>query len=754
MIQPSQILQQNSLKNKLKPQTATLVLVSIIVLSAIIVALWATGNGEIATIFAYFNSLQENPPMWLETPMIMGRFLLTPTIVMFLSVWLITVISPQPRFWSRILVILILCGLLIRYLLWRSLSSLNLSDPLNGTFSLLLFFLELFVLFSSSLQLLLMLRVKNRRREADLAQQSAIEHQFKPTVDILIPTYDESVQILQRTLIGCQSIDYELKTIYLLDDTRRPEVAKLAQELGCEYRTRPNNLHAKAGNLNYTIPQTTGEFIVVFDADFIPTRNFLQRTLGFFQDSQVALVQTPQNFYNLDPIARNLGLGNVLIPEEEVFYRQIEPIKDGAGSVVCSGTSFVVRRSALEEIGGFVTDSLSEDYFTGVRLSAQGYRLIYLDEKLSAGLAAENISAHATQRLRWARGTLQAFFIDSNPLTIKGLSWLQRLAHLEGLLHWFTSISQVIFLMMPLVYGFLNVIPIRADVSDFLYFFLPYYITQITVFSWLNYRSRSAILSSVYGLVLAFPLAITVIQVMLNPFSKGFKVTPKGTIQNKYHFNWGLAFPLLILFILNAVSLWLNLCICIIAQIKTPADLLYNYQGINLSWIWGIYNLIVLGVALLILIDVPNHSLYHWFQLRRVVKLTLDSGQVFWGVTNNISESGVEVALTQKEFPRISRGDTLPVEIELQEESIDLTGMVIHSEFDGEFPLVQICFEKMTLTQLRKLIILLYCRPGQWQSKKTPGEIQSMGLLLKTLIKPKFIFEREPKTNSLIVSQI
>lgn len=137
----------------------------------------------------------------------------------------------------------------------------------------------------------------------------------------------------------------------------------------------------------------------------------------------------------------------------------------------------MVRRRALEEIGGFVTDSLSEDYFTGVRLSAQGYRLIYLDEKLSAGLAAENISAHATQRLRWARGTLQAFFIDSNPLTIKGLSWLQRLAHLEGLLHWFTSISQVVFLMMPLAYGFLNVIPIRADVSDFLYFFptLLYY---------------------------------------------------------------------------------------------------------------------------------------------------------------------------------------------------------------------------------------------------------------------------------------
>jgi cellulose synthase (UDP-forming) len=118
---------------------------------------------------------------------------------------------------------------------------------------------------------------------------------------------------------------------------------------------RPDNRYAKAGNLNHAIAKTSGELIVVFDADFIPTKNFLIRTVGFFQHEKVALVQTPQTFYNIDPIARNLGLENVLTPEEEVFYRQIQPIRDGAGSVVCSGTSFVVRRSALEAIGGFVT---------------------------------------------------------------------------------------------------------------------------------------------------------------------------------------------------------------------------------------------------------------------------------------------------------------------------------------------------------------------------------------------------------------
>lgn len=162
---------------------------------------------------------------------------------------------------------------------------------------------------------------------------------------------------------------------------------------------------------------------------------------------------------------------NVLPSEEEVFYRQIEPIRDGVGSVICAGTSFVVRRRGLEEIGSFVTDALTEDYFTGVRLSAQGYRLIYLDEKLSAGLEPENIAAHATQRLRWTQGTLQAFFIEANPLTIPGLTPIQRLAHLEGLLHWFTSISRVGFLIMPLAYSFLRRNNTPGELSSLLLIF-------------------------------------------------------------------------------------------------------------------------------------------------------------------------------------------------------------------------------------------------------------------------------------------
>ena len=750
-------MNQNSTKTKsLQPRTATLVLLGIVLIAAIIVLLWAAGVGTIEEIFAYLNLLQEQPPMWLEAPMMMSRIVLAPTIIFLIMALVIIRLSPQPRPLSRVLVISILLALTIRYILWRSLSTLNLSSPLDGVFSIILFALELFTIFSSSLQLFLMLRVKNRQAEADALQRQVIDGTYEPSVDIFIPSYDEPEFILRKTIIGCQAIDYERKQIYLLDDTRRESIKKLAAELGCEYRTRPDNQHAKAGNLNYTIPQTKGEIVVVFDADFIPTRNFLHRTLGFFQDKTVALVQTPQTFYNTDPIARNLGLEDILTPEEEVFYRQLQPVKDGAGSVICSGTSFLVRRKALEAIGGFVTDSLSEDYFTGIRLSAKGYRLVYLDEKLSAGLAAENISAHATQRLRWARGTLQAFFIKSNPLTIPGLNFRQRLAHLEGLLHWFTSIASVFFLLMPIAYAFLDIIPIRATIDEFFYFFLPYYITQLTVFSWLNYHSRSAILSGIYGLVLAFPLAITVIRVMLNPFSKGFQVTPKGTQSDRFSFNWRLALPLLILFVFTAFSLWSNLCACVIAQMHDSPEMAEQLRGINLGWVWSSYNLITIGAALIILLDVPKPDLNEWFNLRRTVKIRFESSEKveFFGVTTRISEIGADVSLTQSGIPSLSKGETLPVELSILEENISLSAKITDTGICNDYFSVHLVFTNLNLTQQRQLISLLYCRPGQWKSKKTPGELASVWLLIKTVLRPKFLFDRNPEITTIKVSQI
>lgn len=458
---------------RLVPRMATLVMLGLGALFVAVGVSWQLGQPTIANGFAQLEALQDAPPLGVQVIFSQPDLLLAPTIGLLLIVFGVMKLSPTPQPWSRWVVVSIILILTGRYVLWRSLSSLNLSTPLNGMFSLLLLGFELITIITGSLQLLLLLRRRDRRREADLYSEAVLSGDFLPSVDVMIPTYDEPAFILRRTIIGCQAMEYPNKTIYLLDDTRRPEIRTLAHELGCQYLTRPDNRFAKAGNLNHAIAQTSGELITVFDADFVPTKNFLTRTVGFFQQPQIALVQTPQSFYNIDPVTRNLGLEKITPPEEETFYDHIQPLKDGAGGVVCAGTSFVVRRRSLEEVGGFVTESLSEDYFTAIRIAAQGHQVIYLNEKLSAGLAAENIAAHAMQRVRWGQGTLQAFFISSNPLTIPGLSLMQRLSHLEGLLNWFSITSRIIFLLMPLAYAFLGVIPVQSKGVELVYFFCP-----------------------------------------------------------------------------------------------------------------------------------------------------------------------------------------------------------------------------------------------------------------------------------------
>jgi cellulose synthase (UDP-forming) len=736
-----------------QPRRATLVMLALLVISGVIVSGWFAGEGTITKIFKQIELLQEHPPMWLEVPMVTGSFLLVPTIMLLVALLAVMRVSPRPQAWSRIMVVGILLALTLRYIAWRALSTLNLGQPLNGTFSLLLFLFEMLALCSSTLQLFLMLRVKDRRREADYLAQSVHKGEYAPMVDVLIPTYDEPEAILKRTVMGCQALQYPNKEIYILDDTRRPSVEALANTLGCHYMTRPDNRHAKAGNLNAAIARTTGDLIAVFDADFVPTTNFLERTVGFFQKPEMGLVQTPQSFYNADPIARNLGLEDILTPEEEVFYRQIQPIRDGAGSVICSGTSFVVCRQALKEAGGFVTDSLSEDYFTGIRLSAQGYRLVYLDEKLSAGLAAETIADQASQRLRWARGTLQAFFIEANPLTIPGLTFVQRLAHLEGLLHWFSSITRVGFLLFPFTYAFLGVIPLQATMNEVIYFFLPYIVAQFSTFAWLNGRSRSALLSDIYSLVLAFPLAFTVLRVMLNPFGRGFNVTPKGQTRSRYRFNWSLAWPLIVMFVATAFSLWRNLGICMIKgawQTTVSPELAQTVKGVGLGWVWSAYNLMLIGIALLILLDVPKPDLYEWFDLRRTVKLKVGDRE-YWGSTTMLSEGGAEIALTQSGF-KVQDSETL-VEVSILEIDLTLKAQVVNLQLDEGLATLRLSFEPLALSQEKALVEMLFCRPGQWKYRTTPGEFQSVWILLKTLFWPKAIFDRGVQVRAVALTQ-
>lgn len=671
------------------------------------------------------------------------------SLVLLIFTQLVMQFSPQPRPWSRLAIATILLGLTFRYVVWRGGFTLNWSDPINASFSLSLFAMELLIIFNATVQLVFFLGERDRRGEADRHSVAVLKGTYQPSIDILIPTYNEPYFVLRRTVIGCQALDYAKKKVYLLDDTNRPQIRQLARDLGCEYITRLDNRHAKAGNLNNGIHRTQGELIVAFDADFVPTKNFLTRTVGFFQDPTIGLLQTHQSFFNLDPISRNLGLDAAFPHEVEIFSRYYQPLRDGAETALCYGSSFVVRREALDAIGGFVTGTVSEDYLTGINLAAAGYRVIYLDESLSAGVVPDNMAGHLAQRQRWARGTTQAFFVKSNPLTIRGLTPKQRLAHLEGILQWFTSLCQVAFLLAPLAYFSLGILPIRATLPDWVYYFIPYYLIQISTFSWINRHSRSALMSMVYSVVSCFAISITVVQTLLSPFSQGFKVTPKGTANDRYHYNWLLASPVLVIFIFTLGSLGANLWRLTTLEGEISST---ESTAIQLALFWGFLNLLVEALVLISFGDVPKFDRYEWLDWQWLVEVQMGD-RVYSGITTRLCETGAEILLGG-----ISCSDSQDLlaqkslQLSLPQQKLEILGQVVKGkalllpQADSSAPALsnlskvtlqlQVSFDGYNLPQQRQLVESLFCQPGQWRSQQNPGELKTLGLMLKALIYP------------------
>ncbi|MCJ8268565.1 MAG: glycosyltransferase, partial [Psychrosphaera sp.] len=228
-----------------------------------------------------------------------------------------------------------------------------------------------------------------------------------PSVDIYIPTYNEPLNVVRPTVFAAIGLDWpkDKINIVILDDGKRPEFKVFAEQFGVGYLTRPDNSHAKAGNLNHALGKTDGEFITIFDCDHIPTRSFLQVAMGWFiRDKNLALVQTPHHFFSPDPFERNLKKFRDVPNEGELFYGLIQDGNDLWNASFFCGSCAILRRGPLLEIGGIAVETVTEDAHTALKLHAKGYNSAYLNLPQAAGLATESLSAHIGQRIRWARG--------------------------------------------------------------------------------------------------------------------------------------------------------------------------------------------------------------------------------------------------------------------------------------------------------------------------------------------------------------
>ncbi len=249
---------------------------------------------------------------------------------------------------------------------------------------------------------------------------------------------------------------------YTSDDGKRDEVRALAQEMGVHYIRREQNVHAKAGNINHALDLTDGEFIIILDADHVPQRNFISRTIGYFADERMGFVQTPHSYYNFDNFMSKLTYrGGLYWEEGELFYNVIQPGKNRWNANVFCGSAAIFRRSALAEVGCIAVETITEDMHTGMRIHSKGWKSLFVNERLIAGQAAPELTTYHSQRLRWGTGNLSIFWHD-NPLTMPGLTLAQRISYTSSMLGWTNSLVRIALYLTPIMMLFSGIAPVRA----------------------------------------------------------------------------------------------------------------------------------------------------------------------------------------------------------------------------------------------------------------------------------------------------
>lgn len=446
----------------------------------------------------------------------------------------------------RILFILLALLLSIRYFWWRTFNTLPFEDPLSLLPGLILYGAELFAFAVLLVGAFVYIQPLNRP-----VLPMPKDRSRWPTVDVLIPTYDEPDSVIELTLLGALAIDYPADKIkvWLLDDgaTRAkrtqpdPDKARAARErgrrlrklcarLGAHYLTRERNESAKAGNINHALRHIRGEFVLVLDADHVPTRDILTNMLGWMiKDPQIFLVQSPHFFVTPDPIEKNLKTFQQMPSEQEMFYTDIQRGLDFWNASFFCGAAAVLRRSCLDEIGGFQGKTITEDAETALALHARGYRSAYIWQPMIAGLQPESFISFVKQRSRWAQGMTQILIL-SNPLRIPGLKWWQRLSYLNSMLFWLFPFARLVFLISPLFYLLLGLGIFNASVTQVLILALPHFVSLLILNDYLYGNARWVFVSEFYEQLLSLFLLKPLIDVFRRPRSPQFLVTPKGEV--------------------------------------------------------------------------------------------------------------------------------------------------------------------------------------------------------------------------------
>jgi glycosyl transferase family 2/PilZ domain-containing protein len=340
-------------------------------------------------------------------------------------------------------------------------------------------------------------------------------------VDVYVCTYDEPIEVVAATLAGCHALNYP-HTTYLLDDGRRPEMRELAEIAGARYLTRPDNSHAKAGNINAALSRTGGELVLMLDADHVPMPDALEAMVGYFDNERVALVQGPHDFFNHDSV-QHYVVGR---HEQSLFYRVVCPGKDRHGAAYWCGSAAVMRREALLEIGGVATETIAEDFHTTIRLLRHGWTSRYHDEVLVQGLAPHDLDGYLLQRDRWARGNLAVFTLPESPLRARELRPVQRLSYFASLAAYLAPPMRLLMLATLGLVLWTGALPMKVSVLALAALWLPSVSLNLLAGSALA-RGYMRIGETAHYELLTMEIYTRALRCIVRPGRTAFKVTPK-----------------------------------------------------------------------------------------------------------------------------------------------------------------------------------------------------------------------------------
>ncbi len=554
-----------------------------------------------------------------------------------------------------------------------------------------------------------------------------------PAVDLLIPTYNEPLNVVRYTALAAMNIDWpaDKLNVYILDDGKREEFRKFAEEAGIGYMTRDDNAHAKAGNINRALEQLDAPFVAIFDSDHVPTRSFMQVTVGWFlRDRKLAMLQTPHHFYSPDPFERNLDQFRTIPNEGELFYGIVQDGNDFWNATFFCGSCAVIRRTALDEIGGVAVETVTEDAHTSLRMQMNGWNTAYINIPQAAGLATERLSGHIKQRIRWARGMIQILRVD-NPLFAKGLSPAQRLCYFNAMTHFLYALPRLIFLTAPLIYLVLGKTNVPGYWAAILAYAFPHLVLSSLTNSRIQGQHRHSFWNEIYETVLSPYIFLPTMLALINPKLGSFNVTAKGGVVNRSFFDTRIAQPFLLMLLLNFCGLLMAIPRYTYIPVW-PLSMAYDgtHPGtIVMNLLWTVFNIVVLGVATAVALESQQRRQTVRVQMNVPTDVVLADGSVVQGATSDLSTGGVQINM-DRTFTA-APGDSIQLVFPVLDGDATLPATVVSA--DGRNLRAQ--FDPLNLQEEEALTMVLYSRADTWlgwgEERESDRPMKSLGRILR-----------------------